>query len=885
MRDGNDEAAREARLFDALCELEPAPRDARLDEIAREDAALAARLRRLLAIDADYAEHTARSVTPDDWPDPSRRATEGDDIGAFRLARRIGRGGMGVVYLAERRSDFAQTVAIKLMPRFAIDAQSRERFARERRLLAQLRHPNICSIVDGGELEDGTPWLAMEYVRGETLCAWCAQRAASLRERIDLFLQLCDAVQYAHNRLVIHRDLKDSNVLIETLGDGRATVKLLDFGIAKSLETTGDNARTALHELAFSPLTAAPEQIRGEHATVGADVYALGGLLHQLLCGVLPFASVGRDPAALQRAILDVVPPIMSETLRRERAAGRALGDAQASQALRGELDAIVAHSLRKAPEERYPDVGALARDLRAWRAGHPISISGGDRLYRLRKFLRRNRAPVALATVATASVLIALGVALWQSAQLRTQRDAAQTARARSEIDRDRARAVAGFVRDTFRDADPNKAAEGGLLARELIERGRRKLDRLDAQPDVQAELAVLLAESYAGQGSIAESDALMRRYAGGIGALAVGDADVRWRAQALNAANRLVLAPDSRALDADLDALARAAQGAERQTEVARLRSRLSARRSRFRESAAVLESAWRSYSASLNADQALRLRIDLADALLSAGRRDDARAICSRIDIDALAGFDPALQIRALRLLARERKRRGDDPASLARIIERWQRTAESLYGERSLEAASAYVWSVGVSTDPAEQNALMDKAFAIQRDKLPPLSLARAYAEFNMGMFHVDLRARHDLGEPFLARAVDIGRATASRGHADVRRFELEWALALNALGRYRECLERLAGPPATAEDIDDTELLSRLHLELARAANALGATNAARASVAAVRALWPANVPMNGPTMPPSIAAALSAQDDAIARTRRTPRRHGIPDER
>lgn len=881
MREGNDEAAREAQWFDALCELEPAALDARLREIAREDEALATRLRRLLTIDADYAEHTARAVAAEDWPESPRRLGEGDDIGAFRLIRRIGRGGMGVVYLAERRSDFAQTVAIKLMPRFAIDASSRERFARERRLLAQLRHPNICSIVDGGELDDGTPWLAMEYVRGETLCAWCARERATLGERIDLFLQLCDAVQYAHNRLVIHRDLKDSNVLIETVGDGRATVKLLDFGIAKSLENTGENARTALHDLAFSPLTAAPEQIRGERATVGTDVYALGGLLHQALSGALPFASVDRDPMALQRAILDRVPPPMSETLRRERAAGRERPDAPPPEALRGELDAIVAHCLRKAPEERYPDVGALARDLRAWRSGHPISVSNGDRAYRMRKFLRRNRVPVAFATVAAVGVLIALGVTLWQAAQLRAERDAARSARVRSEIDRDRARAVAAFVRDTFQDADPNKAAQGGLLARELIERGRRRLDRLEAQPDVQAELAVLLAESYAGQGLIAESDALMRRYAGGIDALSVGDADVRWRARALRMSNRLVLAPDSPALDADLDALARTASGAERQVEVARLHSRLSARRSRFREGASALEAAWRAYGPSLNADEALRLRIDLADALLSAGRRDDARAICERIDMDALSAFDPALQIRALRLLARERKRRGGDPDALARIIARWQRTAESLYGERSLEAASAYVWSVGVSEDPAEQDTLMEKAFAIQRDKLPPLSLARAYAEFNRGMFYVDLRERPALAEPFLARAAEIGRAAASREHADVRRFELQWARALNALGRHRDCLQRLAAPPSSVEDLDDAEVLSRLRLELARAASALGDAEAARADLAAVRALWPER----GPAMPADLAAALDAQAKTVARVDDAPRRTRTADER
>jgi serine/threonine-protein kinase len=305
---------------------------------------------------------------------------------------------MGVVYLAERRSDFEQQVAIKVMPRFAIDAQSRERFAQERRILAQLRHPNICTIVDGGELADGTPWLAMEYVPGESLCAWCERNNSGLRERIALFLQLCDAVQYAHRNLVIHRDLKDSNVMI----DAHGAVKLLDFGIAKSLAAMADSGHTAVQDLIFSPMTAAPEQLRGERATVAVDVYALGALLHQLLCGVLPFARPHRDPAELQRAILDTVPPRMSDTLQRERAASEpspgAAQPAVAMQALRGELDAIVAHCLRKDASERYAEVGDLARDLRAWLSGHPISISGNHMVHwRSRSGKRRHCAPNAM--------------------------------------------------------------------------------------------------------------------------------------------------------------------------------------------------------------------------------------------------------------------------------------------------------------------------------------------------------------------------------------------------------------------------------------------------------------------------------------------------------
>jgi serine/threonine-protein kinase len=800
-------------------------------------------------------------VAGEDLPDATQRIGDGDDIGAFRLLRKIGRGGMGVVYLAERRSGFVQQVAIKLMPRFAIDARSRERFAQERRLLAQLRHPNICSILDGGELDDGTPWLAMEYVHGESLCAWCARHATPLRERIELFLQLCDAVQYAHQQLVIHRDLKDNNVLIETIGNGRATVKLLDFGIAKSLEETSEDNRTAAQDRFFSPMTAAPEQIRGERATVSVDVYALGALLHQLLCGFLPFAHPRRDPAELQRAILELVPPKMSDALERAQAVqNQSTQPPVSARALQRELDAIVAHCLRKAPEERYDDVGALARDLRAWLSGHPISISNDDRFYRIGKFIRRNRAPVALTAATAFSVLAALGITLWQAAELRAQRDAAQAAQQRSEIDRDRARAVAGFMRDTFEQADPGKASEGGLLARDLIERGKRKLDRLDGQQDVQAELALLLAESDAGMGLVQESDAIYRAHAPAIETLSSTDPKLRWRARLLRVSNDIVIGADGPRLDTELAQLQRLADTPDAQVQLAYQRQRLYARRSQFELAARTLEDAWRRYAPGLSEESKLRLQIDLARALISAMRKDDARRISESIDRDALDRHEPELQIRALSLIAYELRERESDPVALADVVARWQRTAERLYGSESLPAARAYLWSVGVTDDPSEQEALMRKGYGIQTAKLPPISSARAQAEYNMAFFYLNLRQRPDLAEPHLAKAVEIGRSVSSRSHADVSKFERTWARTLNELGRYRECLNRLSDPPWKPEAESDAKTLSELRLELAKANVAVGRLADARAEAAAITALWQ----RIGKTMPDALAKSVQA---------------------
>ena len=888
---GEDDAIDEAQLFETLCELEPEAQAQRLIELDRTHPELSSRLRRLLAIDEAYGTHTARSVLVTELPDPLGDIS---DIGAFRLVRQIGRGGMGVVYLAERRSGFEQQVAIKIMPRFAIDDASRERFAQERRILAQLRHPNICSILDGGELADGTPWLAMEYVPGESLCARCVRHRSDARERIALFLQLCDAVQYAHRNLVIHRDLKDSNVMI----DERGAVKLLDFGIAKSLAAMADAGHTALQDRFFSPMTAAPEQLRGERATVAVDVYALGALLHQLLCGMLPFERPQRDPTELQRAILDTVPPRMSDVLERERAAassstGALPAPSVGPQALRGELDAIVAHCLRKDASERYAEVGDLARDLRAWLSGHPISISRNDRLYRVGKFLRRNRVGATVVALATGSVLIALAVTLWQASELRAQRDAAQQARARSESDRDRARAVASFMRGTFEQADPGNASAGGLLARELIEQGKRRLGELDGQKDVQAEQALLLAEIDAGMGLLRESDATFSAHAPAIEALSAVDPDVRWRASLLRFSNRRELAADGPQLDAELTALKRLAGTPEAHVQVARQEERLAVRRSQFGRAAEILENAWRRHSAALDEPSKLRLRINLGEALLNADRADDARRICESIDPKALRGHDPALQILALALIVRELDARVRDESvrdesvrnesrsaardadeatrqanreALIQAIGDRQDTAERLYGSDSIQAASAYVWSVGVATDPQRQETLMQKAYTIQRAKLPPVSSARARAEFVMAHYYLGFRHRPDKAEPHLAQAVAIGRKVSSRAHADVVKFELEWARTLNALGRHRACLEQLAAPPGNPEDIKDAGRLSELHLELAKAAVALQLPAQARAEIDIVNALWR----RLGKPLPRRPAEALRAVERSLA---------------
>ena len=857
---GGKDATDEARLFESLCELDATARTQRLEAIEAQDPAMAGRLRRLLAIDEAYVHHTARSVLSTELPDP---VGDVSDIGAFRLVRQIGRGGMGVVYLAERRSGFSQQVAIKILPRFATDEAGRERFAQERRILAQLRHPNICSILDGGELDDGTPWLAMEYVAGEPLCAWCERRGVDLRGRIALFLDLCEAVQYAHRNLVIHRDLKDSNVLVDEAG----RVKLLDFGIAKSISPAEAGEQTALHDRFFSPMTAAPEQLRGERATVATDTYALGALLHQLLTGVLPFERRALPPLELQRAILEEVPQRMSDILQREVDDRRAqvregapgapaphapatatpASHAIAPRELRGELDAIVAHCLRKDADERYAEIGDLVRDLRAWRSGHPISIAQGDRLYRTRKFLSRHRLSATIAAIATVGVLGALAVTLWQAAALRTERDVAEAARHRSEVDRDRALAVAAFMRGTFEEADPGRTGHSGLLARELIDRGARQLAGLSDQKDIQAELALMLAESHYGMGQVEESVALLQTHAKAIATLAAVDPDVRWRASSLRLANRIRIGDDGPTLDAELDALRRLADIPQEHAQAAVLQSRLLARRSQFGDAARTLETALRTQGAGLLPPQTLQLKVDLGNALLSADREADARRLCEGLARESIDGYSPALQTRVLRLVVRELRSRDDNsPAymdALVAAVNRWRDTSERLYGPDALETAKAYENMIDLIADPDERDALMDRAYEIQRRKLPLLSIERAYAEYNRGFYELEFHNRWDRAEPYVASAVHIAHRVSGRGHADALTFEATWAKILNALGRHRACLDLLSSPKAEPEYESDARTLSRLHIQLAIAASALGNAARARSEAEAVVALW------------------------------------------
>jgi eukaryotic-like serine/threonine-protein kinase len=398
-------------------------------------------------------------------------------IGPWRTLGILGEGGMGVVYLAERSDGaFDRQVALKLL-RPGLDADSFEaRFLQERRTLGALEHPYIARLLDAGRSEDGLPYFAMERVEGQPIDAWCQSHGLDIEARIGLFLQVCEAVQYAHGRLIVHRDIKPSNVLVDT--EGR--VRLLDFGIAKLLDETGEAALTRASERLLTPQYAAPEQLLGQAVGVGADVYALGMLLYLLLADELPYRLAGSTAVEQHQLVCEREPPPPSTQAADPSRAAR----------LRGDLDLIVLAALRKEPARRYASVEALAADLRRWQQGLPITARPDTLGYRAGRFVRRNRLAVAGAVLLFLSLAGGLAASLWQARE-------AGAARALAEQRyRDVRSLASSFITDI--DAALLTVPASTQARRLLVERALAYLDGLAADGSDDAGLLIDLGTGY---------------------------------------------------------------------------------------------------------------------------------------------------------------------------------------------------------------------------------------------------------------------------------------------------------------------------------------------------------------------------------------------------
>jgi eukaryotic-like serine/threonine-protein kinase len=482
------------QLFHAAAELPAAARVAFLVQECRGDGAMLASITAMLEEDAragsllDHdvaraAERVLGSASPDLPP---------DQFGPYRLREVLGEGGMGVVYLAGRE-DLGSVAAIKILRDAWLSPARRERFASEQRTLAQLNHPSIARLYDADTLADGTPWFAMEYVEGVPLTTYCSTHQLGMAERLRLFRAVCEAVQHAHQHLVVHRDLKPSNILVTPEG----AIKLLDFGIAKQVEhvdRTADHTRTGLRLM--TPAYAAPEQITGGRIGVHTDVYALGVVLYELLTERLPLDLSGLTPGQVETAIVEREPERPSARARQSVAAPAA------GKAAWADLDVLCLTAMHKDPARRYQTVEALVRDVDHFLAGEPLDARPDAMGYRLGKFVRRNSARVAAAATALAVVI---GLVIFYTARVTGARNVALAEAARAQR-------IQRFTMTLFEGGDKEVGPADSLRVVTLLDKGLLEARAMVAEPAVQAELYETLGSIYQKLGALTRADTLLQ-------------------------------------------------------------------------------------------------------------------------------------------------------------------------------------------------------------------------------------------------------------------------------------------------------------------------------------------------------------------------------------
>ena len=498
-------------FLDRALEMVPADRVRWVAALRSDDPALADELeallrrREVLSQEGFLATLPARPIGP---------SAAGETIGPYALVSPIGTGGTGVVWLA-RRSDgrFDGMAAIKLLNPELVGQVGQGRFEREARILAQLSHPHVAHLIDAGVSPAGQPYLVLERVDGDHIDHFCDDRRMAIEARVRLFLDLLGAVAHAHGHLVVHRDIKPSNVLVTR--DGR--VKLLDFGIAKLLDREGGQVSALTREggQALTPAYAAPEQVTGGSITTATDVYALGVLLHVLLGGVHPAGDSVRSPAELIKAIVEDEPPRLSTLVGPagargtaepgENAARRATTPDRLRRILSGDLDTIVAKALKKTPRERYPSVTDLADDLRRYLEHQPIRARPDAVAYRAVKFVRRNRAPVALAALVATAMLAGTVATVAQA-----ERASAEAERASAEAER--ADSMRRFMFDAFAQAEPGAPRVGPASVVDAVERAIAATTADGSMdPRVRLELLIHLVQVLDAQGALERARGLL--------------------------------------------------------------------------------------------------------------------------------------------------------------------------------------------------------------------------------------------------------------------------------------------------------------------------------------------------------------------------------------
>jgi non-specific serine/threonine protein kinase/serine/threonine-protein kinase len=494
MPPANERWARVKQLFEAAVDLAPNERVTLLNNECDGDDALRREVESLLASDAQtdgFIEQPALKMPRDLFPEPSDESLVGRQFGAYQIIREIGRGGLGAVYIAARADDeYRKEVAIKLVRRGLDTEDILRRFRNERQILAQLDHPNIARLIDGGTTDDGRPYFVMEYVNGQPITAYCESHSLNPTDRLDLFRKVCAAVTFAHQNLVIHRDLKPSNILVAADGEP----KLLDFGIAKLLGPEEEAlAPTMAGQRVMTPEYASPEQIKGERITTASDVYSLGVLLYELLTGRRPYRLKTRTPDEISRAITTQEPERPSSAVTK---VDHPLSSILNPRFLRGDLDNVVLMAMRKEPARRYASVGQFSEDIRRHLEGLPVLARKDTRGYRASKFIRRNKIGVIAAALVLLSLVGGIIATSWQARVARMERSKAE--RRFNDV-----RALAKSY--LFELHDAIERLPGSTAARELlVKRALEYFDSLAAEAQGDVSLQRELVSAYVKVGNV---------------------------------------------------------------------------------------------------------------------------------------------------------------------------------------------------------------------------------------------------------------------------------------------------------------------------------------------------------------------------------------------
>jgi len=503
------------RIFESAIELPPLQRNEFLQEVCAGDREMYEEIKAML--DAD----STRNSLLDRPIQESFSSMIGTDhinkkIGPYKILKEVGSGGMGAVYLAKRiDGQFEQQVALKLIKPGIHSGDIVSRFEHERQILAQLQHPNIARLLDGGLSDDRMPYFSMEYVSGLPIDRYCDDHKLTIEERITLFITVCQAVQFAHNNLIIHRDLKPGNIFVTDDG----IVKLLDFGIAKVFDEDQNlPGLTHTGNYAMTPEYSAPEQIKHQRVTTATDVYALGLILYELLTGKRPYTFSSSSLLDIERIITTTVPERPSAVLKKLQNSisldskntlnkishQRQLSSDRLRRKLSGDLDNICMLALNKEPERRYGSADLLGRDLIRYQKGLPVRARKESLSYRAQKFVRRHRWGVLTTTFVS---LTLFAIITYYTLLLADQRD-----RAISEAEK--SKAVSTFLENLFKNADPSESKGSTITAKEILERGAKRIDsELQEQPEIQATMFDVIGSVYYSLGQFEEAQPLFER------------------------------------------------------------------------------------------------------------------------------------------------------------------------------------------------------------------------------------------------------------------------------------------------------------------------------------------------------------------------------------